>query len=111
MKRRDYPVELEAPSEPGVRSRGGSVEPAGRQKQAGVAYPDASAEIAKIPDKRFSSVRSRGRGEFEEILKKKRPDLDAKETVKNIFALKTPKERNIALHWIVRGGLALPEDA
>jgi len=95
----------------GARSRGGSVVPAGRQKQAGVAYPDASAEITKIPDGHFATVRSRGRGEFEEILKKKRPDLDAKETVKNIFALKTPKERKIALHWIVRGGLALPEDA
>lgn len=100
-----------AAEETGVRSRGGSVAPAGRQKQAGVAYPDASAEISKIPDGHFATVRSRGRGEFEEILKKKRPDLDAKATVKNIFALKTPKERKIALHWIVRGGLALPEDA
>ena len=58
-----------------VKSRGNSVAPSGRQKQAGTTYPDASAEIAKIPDGHFATVRSRGRGEFEAILKKKRLDL------------------------------------
>lgn len=92
-----------------------ATEPAGRQKQAGVSYPDARAEIEAL-DLRpglgtSAEVRARNRDEIMGVLSRKRPDLDAGAVADEILKFATPKERKIALHWVVRGGLALPQDA
>ena len=82
-----------------------SVTPNGVQKQAGVEYPDASAEIVRF------SIGSKRREEYAGLLARKRPDLDADAVLKELDKFDDPKKEKIALHWIVRGGLALPEDA
>jgi len=89
--------------------------PAGRQKQAGVAYPDARAEIEAL-DLRpglgtSAEVRARNRDEIMGVLSSKRPDLDAGAVADEILKFATPKERKLALHWVVRGAIRLPEDA
>ncbi len=90
-------------------AQSGGTEPSGIQKQAGTAYPDASAEIRGIDER--ASITAKRLDEFMRILAKNRPDLDAGKTVAELEKFDTPKEQKIALHWVVRGGLLLPEDA
>lgn len=88
--------------------------PAGVQKQVGVNYPDAGEEIKALDlggALDGSTARARNRAEVVALLQRKRPDLDAEETTRQVYALKTPKERKLALHWVVRGAIRLPEDA
>ena len=88
---------------------GTGAEPSGIQKQAGTAYPDASAEIRGIDER--ASITAKRLNEFMRVLAKNRPDLDAGKIVAELEKFDTPKEQKIALHWVVRGGLLLPEDS
>jgi hypothetical protein len=82
-----------------------SVTPNGVQKQAGVEYPDASSEIVRF------SIGAKRREEYAGLLARKRPDLDAEAVLAELDKFDDPKKEKIALHWVVRGGLQLPEDA
>ena len=81
--------------------------PHGRNKIAGVVYPDASGEIENI---RFS-IGAKRRGEYARILEKYRPDLRADAIIGELEKFGDTKKEKVALHWIVSGGLELPEDA
>ena len=83
------------------------VAPSGRNKQSGAEYPDAAGEIASL---RFAVGKKR-RVAYGDVLAKSRPDLDAESVLKELDKFDDPKKEKIALHWVVRGGLALPEDA
>ena len=87
------------------RRHGASVAPHGVQKQAGVAYPDASSEIVRF------SIGARRREEYRDLLARKRPDLDAEAVLAELDKFDDPKKEKIALHWVVRGTIRLPEDA
>ena len=82
--------------------------PSGVQKSADVTYPDAGAEIASA---RFASIGSQRKAEMARLLGKHRPDLNADEVVAELEKFGTVKEQKAALHWVIRGGLALPQDA
>ena len=45
------------------------------------------------------------------LLAKHRPDLNVDEVVAELEKFGTVKEQKAALHWVIRGGLALPQDA
>ncbi|MGN0845265.1 MAG: hypothetical protein ACI4QT_08625, partial [Kiritimatiellia bacterium] len=81
--------------------------PTGVQKDSSVTYPDAGEEIANA---KFSIGATR-RAEYGRILAKHRPDLDAQSTIDEIEKLDNPKKEKLALHWIIRGTIILPEDA
>lgn len=97
---RPSPTPAPAPSAPRY-----SVTPHGVQKQAGVAYPDASSEIVRF------SIGARRREEYRSLLANRRPDLDAEKVLAELDKLGDPKKEKVALHWVIRGGLALPQDA
>lgn len=89
--------------------RGGrrhAVAPAGEQKQAGTAYPDAGGEIG---DRRFA-VGAKRRADYKALLEKKRPDLDAGKVLAELDKYDNPKKEKLALHWVIRGSVILPED-
>ena len=81
--------------------------PSGVQKSAGVDYPDAGAEISGI---RFK-VGAKRREEYARQLAKHRPDLDANAVLDEIDKFDDPKKEKVALHWVIRGAIRLPEDA
>ena len=85
--------------------------PSGRQKQAGVTYPDASEEIRAQVSFDTPEIGKKSREDFGRILAKHRPDLDANAVIDEIAKFDTPKKRKAALHWVVRGAIQLPEDA
>ena len=80
--------------------------PSGAQKQAGTEYPDAGAEIG---DKRFAIGAGR-RAEYERLLAKHRPDLDAGKVLAELDKYGNPRKEKAALHWVIRGTVILPED-
>ena len=82
-----------------------AVAPHGVQKQAGVDYPDAGEEIARF------AVGAKRRAAYADVLARKRPDLDAGKVLAELDKLDDPKKEKLALHWIVRGTIRLPEDA
>lgn len=82
--------------------------PSGVQKSADVNYPDAGAEISAA---RFASIGSQRKAEMARLLGKHRPDLNVDEVVAELEKFGTVKEQKAALHWVIRGGLALPQDA
>jgi hypothetical protein len=73
-----------------------------------VNYPDAGAEISAA---RFASIGSQRKAEMGRLLAKHRPDLNVDEIVAELEKFGTVKEQKAALHWVIRGGLALPQDA
>ena len=81
--------------------------PRGRQKAAGAAYPDARDEISSI---RFS-IGAKRRAEYEKVLARHRPDIDAGKVLAEIGKFDDTRKEKIALHWVVRGGIRLPEDS
>ena len=89
-----------------IRFKRGSA-PAGGQKSADVEYPDAGREISGI---RFK-VGAKRREEYARQLAKHRPDLDANAVLDEIDKFDEPKKEKVALHWVVRGAIRLPEDA
>lgn len=90
--------------EGGVRRH--AVAPAGEQKQAGTAYPDAGGEIG---DRRFA-VGAKRLADYKALLEKKRPDLDARKVLAELDKYGNPKKEKVALHWVVAGAIRLPED-
>ena len=84
-----------------------AAQPAGRNKVAGVAYPDAGEEISEI---RFS-IGAKRREKYARVLAKHRPDLRADAVLGELEKFDDTKKEKVALHWIVSGGLELPEDA
>lgn len=83
-----------------------SVVPRGAQKEAGTEYPDAGAEIG---GKRFA-VGSKRRAEYERLLAKHRPDLDAGKVLAELDKYGSTRKEKAALHWVIRGTVILPED-
>lgn len=57
------------------------------------------------------AVGARRRAAYEDVLARKRPDLDADAVLKELDKLDDPKKEKLALHWVVRGSLLLPQDA
>lgn len=83
-----------------------SITPHGRNKVAGVVYPDAGGEIENI---RFS-IGAKRREEYGRILAKYRPDLRADAILEELDKYDNPKKEKITLHWLVRGTIWLPYD-
>ncbi len=83
-----------------------AVAPSGEQKRAGTEYPDAGMEIREM---RFA-VGAKRRAEYGRILSKIRPDLDAEKVLAELDKYDNPKKEKLALHWVIRGSVILPED-
>ena len=80
--------------------------PSGRQKASNVAYPDASREISDVRE----SIGKGRRETYRNILAKHRPDLDADKVLAELGKFDNTKKEKVALHWVVRGTIRLPED-
>jgi len=83
-----------------------AAKPAGRNKSANVSYPDAGKEISSM---RFS-IGTKRRDEYSRLLAKHRPDLRADAILDELDKYDNPKKEKLALHWIVRGTIWLPND-
>ena len=60
-------------------------------------------DLCQIGKKRFDAMES--------ILQKRRPELDAISTIKEIAKFKSTKEQKIAFFWLCNKSIILPEDA
>lgn len=106
----------------GDNSENAKSSPSGVQKKAGVAYPDASADVAPLDGGSASFA-----DDAKALIIRKRPDIPLEPTyrfdvdyasstwvdqvVENIMSFKDAKARKAALHWFVRGAIQLPADA
>ena len=82
----------------------------GRQRRAGAYYPDIGKWIANTA----FSIGERRKQEYRAVIAKKRPDLPAADVdafMGEMEKLGNSKAEKAALHWFVKGGLQLPEDA
>ena len=65
------------------------------------------AELEHAPRFQIGANRRKGYGE---LLAKKRPDLDAEQVLAELDKYDDPKKEKLALHWVIRGTVQLPED-
>ena len=100
------PMEQSVALSPASMRSAAETVPHGRNKVAGVVYPDAGGEIENI---RFS-IGAKRREEYGRILAKHRPDLRADAILDELDKYDNPKKEKLTLHWIVRGTIWLPND-
>ena len=100
------PMEQSVALSPASMRSAAETVPHGRNKVAGVVYPDVGGEIENI---RFS-IGAKRREEYGRILAKYRPDLRADAILEELDKYDNPKKEKITLHWLVRGTIWLPYD-